>query len=161
MIEPSGTSVRDDVAGDLQASLADRAAVARDPREPRILNDEAASIRERAVEEAIGEERAAERARGVARGSQFLDYAFFLLYTLLVTRFVLVLIGARATAGFVKLIATLSNPFFAPFRDIVDSPEVGTGHFSMPIVIALFAYMMLHLLINRLLRTVTQRRTQV
>lgn len=158
MIEPQ--SVRDDVANDVQANLADRAYEARDPREPRRLDREAAAIRERAVDEAIGEERAAERGRGLARVSQFIDYAFFLLYALLATRFILVLIGARAT-GFVKLIATLTDPFFSPFRDIVASPEVGPGHFAMPVLVALFAYMVLHFAINRLMRTVVQRKTQL
>lgn len=159
MIEPQ--SVRDDVAGDVQANLADRAYEARDPREPHRLAREAAAIRERAVDEAIGEERAAERSRGLARVSQFIDYAFFLLYALLATRFILVLIGARASSGFVKLIATVTDPFFSPFRDIVASPEVGPGHFAMPVLVALFAYMVLHFAINRLLRTIVQRKTQL
>ncbi|MEO8551437.1 MAG: hypothetical protein ABI678_15775 [Kofleriaceae bacterium] len=158
--EPS-ESVQGTVVDDVHADLAERAYEALDPREPRLLDQEAAVIRERAVDEAIGTERAAVRSRGLARFSQFVDYAFFLLYALLATRFVLVLIGARATSGFVKLIATISDPFFAPFRDIVDSPVVGPGHFAMPVVVALFAYMVLHFAINRLLRTVVQRRTQL
>jgi len=158
--EPSG-SVRGAVADDVHANLAERAYEPHDPGEPRRLAREAAAIRERAVDEAIGTERAVERSRGLARFSQFVDYAFFLVYALLATRFVLVLIGARATSGFVKLIATISDPFYAPFRNIVDSPEVGPGHFAMPIVVALFAYMVLHVAINRLLRTIVQRKTQL
>jgi uncharacterized protein YggT (Ycf19 family) len=159
MIEPE--PIRGAVADNVQADLAERAYEVHDPREPRLLDQEAAAIRERAVDEAIGTERAAVRTRGLARFSQFVDYAFFLLYALLATRFILVLIGARATSGFVKLIATVTNPFFAPFNNIVDSPEVGPGHFAMPVVVALFAYMVLHFAINRLLRTIVQRKTQL
>lgn len=154
-------SVQESVADNVQGDLAERAYAAQDPSEPRRLNQAAAAIRERAVDEAIDGERVKERTRGLARFSQFVDYAFFLVYALLATRFVLVLIGARPGSGFVKLIASVTNPIFSPFRDIVDSPEVGPGHFAMPVVVALFAYMVLHFAINRLLRTIVQRKAQV
>jgi uncharacterized protein YggT (Ycf19 family) len=154
-------SVQESVADNVQGDLAERAYAAQDPGEPRRLNQAAAAIRERAVDEAIDGERVKERTRGLARFSQFVDYAFFLVYALLATRFVLVLIGARPGSGFVKLIASVTNPIFSPFRDIVDSPEVGPGHFAMPVVVALFAYMVLHFAINRLLRTIVRRKAQV
>lgn len=154
-------TAREDVVDDVHANLADRAYEVRDPSEPRRLNQAAAAIRERAVDEAIESERAVDRTRGLARVSQFIDYAFFLLYALLSARFILVLIGARASSGFFKLIATVTDPFFSPFRDIVASPEVGPGHFAMPVLVALFAYMVLHFAINRLMRTITRRKTEL
>ena len=38
-------------------------------------------------------------------------------------RFLLALMAARSTAGFVQFIVTVSNPFYAPFRGIVASPS--------------------------------------
>jgi hypothetical protein len=44
------------------------------------------------------------RARGAARGSQIVDYVFYVAYALLAIRLVLALIGARSTNGFVRFI---------------------------------------------------------
>lgn len=101
-------------------------------------------------------------ARSAARGSQFLDYAFYLLYTLLGIRLVLALIAAQSTNGFVRFINTITNPFYAPFKGIVSSPTNEAGNtFVFPIVIAIIAYVLLHLAINGLLRMVASRKTHV
>lgn len=60
----------------------------------------------------------------VARISQVLDYGFMLLYALLAIRFGLALLAARSSAGFVKLIVALTDPFYAPFKGIVASPRL-------------------------------------
>lgn len=100
--------------------------------------------------------------RTTARGSQFLDYAFYLLYTLLGIRLVLALIGARSGNAFVRFIVSLSDPFFAPFRGIVGSPTTETGNtLAFPIVVALVAYVILHIAITALLRTLARRRTTI
>ncbi|MEI2720757.1 MAG: hypothetical protein V9E87_11555 [Gemmatimonadales bacterium] len=35
--------------------------------------------------------------------------------------------GARGGSGFVQFVDTATNPFYAPFRGIVESPEVADG----------------------------------
>jgi len=88
--------------------------------------------------------------RGVAR---VLDYLFGLLYTLLAVRLVLAMIGARRGTGFVELVASLTGPFYAPFRGIVPSEAVDASHpIVWPIVVALLAYMLLHGALRGLLR---------
>jgi len=122
----------------------------------------AGRFRGNAGDEVIDSGPGLQRSRGIARLSQFIDYALFLVYALLVTRFLLSLIAARSSAGFVAFIRRLSEPFFAPFRNIVTSPTIGEGTtLVMPIVVALGAYMLLHLVINRLLRLIAIRKTEI
>jgi uncharacterized protein YggT (Ycf19 family) len=101
------------------------------------------------------------RTRVVARISQFVDYAFGLLYALLAVRFVLALLAARSTAGFVRFIVAVTDPFYAPFKGIVASHQLDGHTVLMPLVIAFAAYVILHLAIRGLLRIIAQRRTTV
>ncbi|MGH7584423.1 MAG: YggT family protein [Gemmatimonadales bacterium] len=102
------------------------------------------------------------RPRALGRVSQFIDYAFWLLYSLLFIRLLLVFFHAASWAGFVRFIDTITNPFYAPFRGIVASQELQGGFtLAIPILIALVAYAILHLAINKLLRVIAYRRTTV
>jgi len=77
-------------------------------------------------------------------------------------RFLLALMAARSTAGFVQFIVAVTNPFYLPFKGIVASPSTDQGHtLMMPIVIAIIAYILLHLAINGLLRMLAHRKTQI
>jgi len=98
----------------------------------------------------------------VARVSQIIDYIFCVIYALLGMRFLLALLAARSSAGFVQFIVSVTNPFYGPFRGIVASPGTGAGHTLMlPIVVAIIAYIMLHLAINGLLRLFAHRKTEI
>ena len=89
----------------------------------------------------------------MARISQVIDYLFFVLYALLGLRFLLALLAASSSAGFVRFIVTVTDPFYEPFRGIVSSPRTDGGHTLMvPLVIAFIVYVLLHLAINGLLR---------
>lgn len=121
----------------------------------------AATMRNRAIDETEHGARTVSHARTAARGSQFLDYAFFVLYALLSIRLVLALIGAREGNGFVRFIASVTGPFYAPFRGIVDSPSIDGFTLAIPIVIALAVYAMLHAGINGVLRMVATRKTTI
>ncbi len=126
------------------------------------MTEVAARLRETAIEETVKGERAVGRARVATRGSQFLDYAFYLLYALLAIRLVLALIAARSTNGFVEFISAVTGPFYAPFRGIVPSPSVEGGYTLVwPIVIAIVVYALLHAAINGLLRMVSSRKTSI
>ena len=77
-------------------------------------------------------------------------------------RFLLALLAARSSAGFVQFIVTVSNPFYLPFRGIVASPTAEGGHtLLLPIVIAIIAYLLLHLGIISLLRLFAHRKTEI
>jgi uncharacterized protein YggT (Ycf19 family) len=154
-------AVKSQVEGEVQAEIADRAAQA-PPAEGQKIDQVAGEFRAKAVQEVVQTEREVDRARGVARISQVIDYLFFVLYALLAMRFLLALLAARSGAGFVQFIVTVTNPFYQPFRGIVSSPSTGDGHTLMlPLVIAIIVYILLHLGINGLLRMFAHRKTAV
>jgi uncharacterized membrane protein len=154
-------SVKAQVEGEVQAEIADQAQ-APVAGESQRVQQVAGEFRAKAVNEVVATEREVERGRGAARVSQIVDYIFFVIYALLGMRFLLALMAAHSTAGFVQFIVTVTNPFYAPFRGIVDSPRTDQGHtLLLPVVIALVAYLLLHLAINGLLRMLAHRKTQI
>jgi len=155
-------SVKAQVEGDVNAEIADRASQGPPPGEARKIEQVASQFRSKAVDEVVDTDREVERSRGVARISQVVDYIFYLIYALLGMRFLLALLAARSTAGFVQFIVAVTNPFYAPFRGIVASPSTDQGHtLLLPIVIAIIAYILLHLAINGLLRMLAHRKTAI
>ena len=80
---------------------------------------------------------------------------------MLTIRLILELFNARESVGFVKFINAVTNPFYAPFRGIVAEPSRDGFTLALSIVIALVAYMLLHMAINGLLRLLAHRKTTV
>ena len=155
-------SVKAQVEGEVQAEISDRAATKATPTESQRINEVAGDFRSRAVDQVIETEHEVQRSRGLARVSQIVDYIFYVIYALLVMRFLLALLAARSGAGFVRFIVAATYPFYEPFRGIVASPRTDGGHtLLLPIVIALVAYVLAHLLINGLLRMLAHRKTEV
>jgi hypothetical protein len=148
--------------GEVHAEIGERAAVKSEPGESQRIDQVAGEFRSKAVNEVVETEREVERSRGLARISQVVDYIFWVIYALLGMRFLLALMAARSTAGFVQFIVAISNPFYAPFRGIVASPSTDAGHtLLLPIVVAIIAYALLHLAINGLLRMFAHRKTEI
>ncbi len=154
-------SVKAQVEGEVQSEIADRASQPT-AGEPQRIQQVAGDFRSKAVDEVIDTEREVERGRTAARVSQVIDYIFYLIYALLAMRFLLALLAARSSAGFVQFIVAVTYPFYEPFRGIVASPRTGEGHtLLLPIVIAIIAYVILHLAINGLLRMLAHRKTEI
>jgi uncharacterized membrane protein len=155
-------SVKSQVESDVQAEIGERAAIKSTPGESPQIDHVAGEFRSKAVNEVVETEREVERSRGLARISQVVDYIFWVIYALLGMRFLLALMAARSTAGFVRFIVSVSDPFYAPFRGIVASPSTDAGHtLLLPIVVAIIAYALLHLAINGLLRMFAHRKTEI
>jgi uncharacterized membrane protein len=155
-------SVKSQVEGEVQSEISDRAAVKATPGESQRIDQVAGDFRSKAVNEVVETEREVQRSRGLARVSQIVDYIFYVIYALLGMRFLLALLAARSSAGFVQFIVAVSNPFYAPFRGIVASPSTDSGHTLMlPLVVAIIAYVLLHLGINGLLRMFAHRKTEI
>ncbi len=154
-------SVKADVEDEVHGEIAAQTAAA-PPGQSQQIKQVAGEFRSKAVNEVVQTEREVERGRGLARISQVVDYIFYVIYALLGMRFLLALLAARSTAGFVQFIVTVTNPFYAPFKGIVASPSTDGGHTLMlPIVVAIIAYILLHLAINGLLRLGAHRKTEV
>jgi uncharacterized protein YggT (Ycf19 family) len=151
------SSVKADVGNDIFAEAARR-----EPSQAARVEAVADGMRRTAIDEVVQTEREVERARGLARISQIVDYIFFLVYGLLTVRLLLELFAARESAGFFKFIKIVTDPFYAPFRGLVPSPSTAEGFtLALPIIVAIVVYMLLHLAINGLLRIFAHRKTAV
>lgn len=98
----------------------------------------------------------ARRRLVVDRVARVLDYAFGILYSLLLVRLVLVFFKARSTSGFFEFIRALTAPFYAPFDRIVAGSSVDGAPLAWPIVVAVLAYVLLHAGLRGLLRLVAR-----
>lgn len=154
-------SMKSHVERDVNQEIAERAE--HETRgEAQRIDQVAGAFRGKAIDEVVGLDREVARARRLARLSQFIDYAFYVLYALLGIRLTLALMAANPGSGFVQFIRTVTNPFYGMFRGIVQSPTVEGGNtFAMPVVIAIAAYILLHLAIKGLFRVIAQRRTEI
>ena len=154
-------SVKAEVEGDVNAEIAARADRTT-PAEARKMERVAGEFRGKAIDEVVGTEREVGRARGAARASQVVDYIFYVIYALLAVRLLLALMAARSSAGFVRLIYSVTGPLYRPFRGIVASPTAGGGYtLALPIVIAIVVYALVHAGINGLPRLIAHRKTEI
>ena len=154
-------SVKSQVESDVNAEIVVRADRTT-PSEAEKMEQVAGEFRGKAINEVVDTEREVERARGMARVSQVVDYIFYVIYALLAIRLLLALLAARSGAGFVQLIHTVTDPLYRPFRGIVASPTAEGGYtLALPIVIAIIVYALLHAGINGLLRLIAHRKTEI
>jgi uncharacterized protein YggT (Ycf19 family) len=154
-------AVKSQIESDVNAEIAARADRTT-PSEAQQMEQVAGEFRGKAINEVVDTEHEVERARGLARVSQVVDYIFYVIYALLALRLLLALLAARSSAGFVQFIYTVTDPLYAPFRGIVASPRAEGGYtLALPIVIAIIVYALLHLGINGLLRLIAHRKTEI
>jgi uncharacterized protein YggT (Ycf19 family) len=118
-------------------------------------------FRHKAVAEVVETENEIERARGVARIAQVVDYLFYLIYAFIGLMILLDLMGANRSAGFYRFVSGVTAPLLAPFRGLIDDPSAAQVRFRLSYLVALIAYFLLHLAINGLLRMIAHRRTSV
>lgn len=118
-------------------------------------------LRHKSVNEMAETDQEVERARFAARVSQVIDYIFYLVYGIISLEILLDLLGARHTNGFRSFIDVLSAPLLAPFKSLIPDPNVGRIEIRFSYFFALFAYFLLHLAINGLLRLLAHRKTAV
>lgn len=148
------------VGDDVEADVAARAAVAA-PDEPARIGAVAEKLRGHALDDVKRTDRDQRSALVAARIAQVVDYAFCLVYGLLGVRFLLGLVGARSGAGFTRFIEAVTDPVYAPFRNIVDTIRMGDGRVVLSLAIAFVAYGVLHLAIRGVLKIVATRRSTV
>ena len=154
-------SVKTQIEGNVNAEIKGQARTATPEQSDRV-GQVAAEFRGRALDETLASEHDVARSRNAARTSQFVDYAFYLIYTLLAIRLVLALIAARSTSGFVQFINGVTYPLYVPFRGIVPSPSTDGGFtLALPVVIAMLVYVLLHAGINGMLRLAANRKTTI
>ena len=153
-------TMKSQVDRDVNADIAERAEHATRTEGQR-MDQVAEKFRGKAIDEVVGTDREAGRARSLTRIAQVVDYVFYALYTGLAIRLVLALIGASPNNGFVQFITAITNPFYAMFRGIVASPSAEGFTLALPIIIAIIAYFVLHMGIRALLRLIAHRKTEI
>jgi len=121
----------------------------------------AKEMQQRSVRETISTEHEVGRGKAAARGSQFVDYLFYLIYGVIVLEFMLKIMGARPGNGFVQFIAAISHPILGPFERIVGTPSAGSFQLQLSYLIALVVYILIHLAINGIFRLVAHRKVTV
>jgi uncharacterized protein YggT (Ycf19 family) len=154
-------AVKSEVEADVNAEIAARAK-ARDAATAVEIRESAATLREGAAQEVMDTEREIVRGRSAARVSQVVDYVFWFIYAILGVRFLLGMIGARSNVGFTQFVRAITEPFYFPFKGLVQSPEAPGGYvFEWPILIAILIYALLHAGINGFLRMMAERKTAI
>jgi len=154
-------TIKTKVESDVNAEIAARVDRTANTTEKKI-NEVASEFRGKAVDEVVETDHELGRARVLARISQVVDYIFGVIYVLLAMRLLLVLIGARSSAGFTQFIMGITNPFYSPFRGIAASPTIAGGFaLSVPIIIAMLVYALVHSGIYGLLRLIAHRRSEI
>lgn len=122
------------------------------------LGSVAAGLKHKAAAEVLETEADLERARRLARGVQVLDYAFFLVYSLVGLEIVLELFGARQSSGFKQFLDAVTRPLLGPFRGLMPDPSVGPLQLMVSYVVAALVYALLHQALRKLLRLMADRR---
>jgi len=123
--------------------------------------EDGADLKRKAIGEVGETEREIRRARVFARIRQVVDFVFYVVYALIGIEIVLELIGARERAGFKHVMNTITAPLLGPFRDLVSDPSIGRFQFMASWVVALLAYLLVHVAIRALIRLFAQRRTSL
>ena len=121
----------------------------------------ASSLKQKAVREVASTEAELDRDKAIARGSQVLDYVFYVIYGIIALEVFLEAIGASQGAGFKQFIDALSAPLLAPFRTLLPNPAIGRFEFRIAYIVALVVYMLLHMAMNGLLRLFVHHKTEV
>jgi len=89
--------------------------------------------------------------------SRVIMYVFGVIEVFIGVRFVLMLLGASAEAGFVKMVYGVSGVFMAPFTAIFNTQEAGTAVFEWSALVAIAVYALVAWGLTALIRAVSPR----
>jgi len=84
-------------------------------------------------------------------------FVFGFIEVLLAIRFVLVLLGANAEAGFVRLIYGVTDIFMAPFTAIFSTQRVAEATFEWSVLVAIAVYALIAWGLTALISAVSPR----
>lgn len=156
----SHQEVKASIDDDVNARIK-RESVRTEPAESSTIASVAHELKQASVQEAVTTEREIGWGRTAARMSQIVDYVFYLIYGVIALQFLLRLMGARTSNGFVQFIASVSSPLLAPFERIIGTPSVGAAQLELSYLFALLVYLSLHLAINGMFRLIAHRKAIV
>lgn len=146
---------REERAEDRPATTRDDRAAVREERDDRPAAREDRPVATRDDRDAAQRRTRAEKGEHAAFvGLRVVDWAFYTLYALLGLRFLLALLAANEEAGFTQLVYGITAPFLVPFEGIVARPALDGSVVDFPVLLAIVAYIVLHLAVRGLIRTI-------
>jgi hypothetical protein len=89
--------------------------------------------------------------------SRIIMFVFGVIEVFIGIRFVLMLLGANAEAGFTKMIYGVSGVFMAPFATIFNTQEAGGAVFEWSALVAIAVYALVAWGLVALIRAVSPR----
>jgi len=92
-----------------------------------------------------------EKIGGSTLAQRIVYYIGTTIVVLLAIRFVLLLLGASQSSGFVNFIYDLTNIFAAPFNGIFTEPTYGSSTFDSATLVAMFLFALLTFAVGKLL----------
>lgn len=117
-------------------------------------------LKHKAIKDISTTEDEISRAKTVSRLSEYLDYAFFLVYGIIGLEVLMELIGARESSGIKKFVDMISSPVLAPFSGVLPNPAVGEMRLMLSYFLAFIIYVFLHFAINGLLKLMAHNKPQ-
>lgn len=84
-----------------------------------------------------------EKTSGVVVAQRIIWYVVGVISVIVALRFVLLLLGANQSAGFVDLVYGVSGFFVAPFIGIFGEPSYGTSVFEISSLLAIAVYLLI------------------
>ena len=155
-LEEVKQKLRHEVQGSIEKKVETRS-----EQESREVESVARDFKHRALSEVGETERELRRARGISRLTQFVDYAFYVVYGLIGLDIGLELFGARDSSGFMRFLHLVTAPLLAPFKGLMPDPAVGSFQLMLSFVVALIVYGLAHLAVRGLLRVLVFRESKL
>jgi uncharacterized protein YggT (Ycf19 family) len=156
----SHEAIKGEASKEVQAEIA-RKANQFAPQEQNRIESVGQQIRSKAIDEVASTGSELERAKFMARLSQFVDYVFYLIYGIISLEIILELFGARDGNAFKRFVDSISAPFLSPFKSLLVDPAAGRFQLRLSYFVALIVFLLLHLAINGVLRLFVHKKTTV
>jgi YggT family protein len=153
-------AVKNEINQEVQSEVS-REAENLSPQDQHRLAAVGQQLRSKSINEVASTEGELERAKGVARISQVIDYMFYLVYGIITLEIILELLGARDGNAFKRFVDAISAPFLSPFKSLLVDPAAGRFQLRLSFFVALIVYILLHMAINGMLRLFAHRKTTV
>ncbi len=125
------------------------------------VRDVAHDLKDHAVAEVAATELELGRARAAARTAQIVDYVFSLVYGVVGLMFVLDLVGARDSSGFMRFMNVVSAPLLAPFKGLMPDPRAASFQLRLSYLVALGVYVLAHYAVRGFFRLFVYKKTTV
>jgi uncharacterized protein YggT (Ycf19 family) len=144
------TEMHGEIARRVEATPADQAEAA----------EVARRLKQTAIREIASTEGDINRARTVSRISEFIDYAFYLVYGIIGLEILMKFVGARSSSGITQFVSMISRPFLGIFSGVLPNPAAGEMRLMLSYVMAVIIYVLIHVAVNGLMKLVANNRTQ-